>query len=678
MMASVWLVLAGAGLTALSGLPALLFPRGSSTGQRVTVGLFLAGCAFGLSGAVVALGRPGPAALDLPWALPWGSFSVSVDPLSAFFLVLVFAVPALGSIYGLGYWKQEEHPGSGARLGLFYGLLTGGMALVTVARDIALFLMAWELMALAAYFAATAEDDDPEVRKAGWIYLVATHIGTLVLIAMFALWRKATGSFALEAAAGLPAAAAGTIYALALVGFGFKAGLMPFHVWLPGAHANAPSHVSAVMSGVMLKMGIYGIVRMSGLLGAGEPWWGAATILVGAVTAVAGIAFALGQRDLKRVLAYSSIENLGIVAMGVGLALLGKATGRTELALLGLAGALLHAWNHGLFKSLLFLGSGAVIHGAGGRDIELMGGLGKRMPVTAALFMAGSVAICALPPLNGFAGEWLVYLASFATMSPTDASGLSLAGLAAVALAMAGALALAAFVRLYGAVFLGEPRAVAGAAAHAPRALHAPCAEHTIDPGPAMIVPMAVLAAACVVIGLRPTLVMAPLEAAVRAWSPAVGPLPSLEALAPLGWVSAAGFGLLALATGILLVRRLIAHGKAEASGPTWDCGYARPTARMQYTGTSFAQPLVDLFRFALRPRVKRPEPHGPLPGGTGFETDTPDIVLDGAVLPVFEAANRVLPRVHAFQRGQTHLYVLYVLVITALLFVFGGIGVAP
>jgi hydrogenase-4 component B len=267
--------LAAIAVLGLSGLPAYVFPAGSSAGQRMATGLMVIGSVLGLGGLAASLGQATAPSLHVPWFLPWGQFAVALDPVSVLFLVPVFVVPALGAVYGLGYWKPSEHADSSRRLGVSYGVLAGSMALVAIARDGVLFLIAWEVMALAAFFAATAEDDNAEVRRAGWVYLIATHVGTLCLIAMFALWRRATGSFDLAAAQGIPAEMAGTLFVLALIGFSFKAGFMPLHVWLPGAHANAPSHVSAVMSGVMLKMGVYGIVRMTAMLPVPAEWWGA-------------------------------------------------------------------------------------------------------------------------------------------------------------------------------------------------------------------------------------------------------------------------------------------------------------------------------------------------------------------------------------------------------------------
>ncbi len=656
------LIFAAIAAFACSGLPGLFLPARSRLGQRMAALLMVAGGLLGLIALGLSIaGRPEGASLAAAWMMPRGSFAVAIDPLSSIFLALIFIVPPLGSIYGLGYWDQVEHARSGARLALAYGILAGAMAMVAIARDGMLFLIAWELMALAAYFAATA-DDGPETRRAGWIYLIATHIGTLCLFAMFALWRRSTGAFALLQAPALPPEAAGAIFVLALVGFGFKAGLVPLHVWLPGAHANAPSHVSAVMSGVMLKMGVYGILRMASLMPQPPAWWGGTLMAAGAATGVAGIVFAIAQADIKRVLAYSSVENVGIIAMGSGLALLGSSLGRPELILLGLCGALLHVWNHGLFKPLLFLGAGAVMNATGTREIERLGGLAKRMPAVAALFLAGSVAICALPPMNGFASEWILYIGFFRALG-SDSS--AMAATAAVALALIGALAVACFVRIYSGVFLGLPRGDSGARA--------------CDPGASLLVPMAALALGCAAIGLAPSLILPAVLAAARSW-PGAGLATgeaafSLAQAAPLGWISRAGLALIALcALGFLATRR--ARSRAARGRPTWDCGYAAPTPRMQYTASSFGLSIVGLFSPLRAPKNRRLSVKGYFPGESRLEGKPPALALDRVARPLGLAIDRFLPRLHLLQRGQTHLYLLYVLVITIVLLAVGGLGV--
>ena len=652
------LVLIAAAILAASGLPRVLSSRRSALGSWMETALVLAGATAGLCGVVLHGMRPHPAGFSLPWLLPWGRLAIAIDGVSAVFLVPVFLVPALGSIYGLRYWRQAEHPENGRKLGFFYGLLAGSMVLVIVARDGILFLIAWEIMALSAFFLVTTEDDDPAVCRAGWIYLVATHAGTLCLFAMFGLLRLATGSFAIDGAlpdtvsSGLSTA----IFLLALGGFSLKAGVMPLHVWLPGAHANAPTHVSAVLSGVMIKMGIYGIVRITGLFPHPPTAWGGLLLALGATSGLLGVVFAIAQHDLKRLLAYHSIENIGIILMGVGLAMIGRSLDRPDWIVLGLGGALLHVWNHALFKSLLFLAGGSVIHAMHTRKIDRMGGLAKRMPWTSLGFLVGAVAICGLPPLNGFVSELLIYLGLFSTIGIDDQASCVAAGLAVPVLAMIGALAVACFVKVFGAVFLGEARSEPACRAHeSPRA---------------MLAPMAVLAGCCFAIGLAPALVAPMFDRAVAAWAPTSPAAVNLASLVPLGVLSSIGAVLLILlVAGIGILRRGMRSGASDAIG-TWDCGYAAPTPRMQYTASSFAQILVDLFAWVLRPRKHRPHIEGPLPPHSHFESHCGDTVLDGVMLPAFRSLAAASLWLRSRVRGRSQLYIFYILIVIVVLFI--------
>jgi hydrogenase-4 component B len=662
------LVLAGTAFAAVSGLPGLVMSRNSTAGQRVTTTLAVIGSALGLIGIGVfwAAGESRP--IVLPWSIPGGEFHVAVDGLSALFLLPVFLISMLGSFYGHDYWKQTEHPQNGRKLRLFYGLLTASMALVVVARNAILFLVCWEIMALAAFFLVVTEDEQFQVRETGWIYLVATHLATLCLFALFALLGSVSGSFTLaplaENAAGPGVMTA--IFVLALVGFGVKAGIMPLHVWLPSAHAITPSHVSAIMSGVIIKMGIYGLVRVTSLVPHPPVAWGGVVLGLGVVSGVLGVVFAIGQHDLKRLLAYHSIENIGIIVMGVGLALVGRSLDRPEWIILGLCGALLHVWNHALFKALLFLSAGSVIHAVqpkkgpdplnredrarfSGQEIDHLGGLAKSMPRTALCFLIGAVAICGLPPLNGFVSEFLIYLGLFGTLGADGGTSYAGAALAAPGLALIGALAVACFVKVYGAVFLGRARTE-----------HA---HHAHESGPTMIGPMVVLAACCFVIGLAPGLTAPILAQGVAVWAPELKDVgPRLAALAPLAWITAMGVALLAALalTGGILWRRLRTTG--VATGPTWACGYVAPTPRMQYTSSSFAQTIVSLFSRFLRPRVQRPGALGLFPQKAAFRSDVPDVVLDEAVLPTFRFGARLLSRLRVFQAGSVQAYLLYIL----------------
>jgi hydrogenase-4 component B len=461
----------------------------------------------------------------------------------------------------------------------------------------------------------------------------------------------------------MPAETAGAIFVLALIGFGLKAGLMPLHFWLPGAHANAPSHVSAVLSGVMLKMGVYGLVRMATLLPVPASWWGGVLLVAGVISGVAGIAFAIGQHDIKRLLAYSSIENIGIIAMGLGLALLGRSMNRVDWVMLGLGAALLHVWNHSLFKPLLFFNAGAIIHAAHTRRIDQLGGLAKRMPRAMALFAVGAVAICALPPLNGFASEWLLYLGLFRTLGPGE-TGLPVVAVAAVALAMIGALAVACFVKLLGAMFLGSPRS--------------PVAEHAHDPPASMMAPMVVLAVGCACIGTFPMIATPLLGDAARMWAAQPDSSATLAALAPLRWITALGLGLVALIAVMVLALKALPRAGIVAQAGTWDCGYAQPTTRMQYTGSSFGQTLVDLFTFILWPKNHWPAIRGVFAKAAHFKSVVPDTILDRLAAPMFHAAGRYLPRLRMLQQGQTQSYVLYILITMILLLVWGAMGAEP
>ena len=625
---------AAALLLLLSGVPGLFAGRQSAAGERLATLLVLAGGALGGGATVVALLAPASAVLDLSWAVPGGSFSLAVDALSACFLFPIYLISALGAIYGLGYWPQRRQPGSGRKLRLFFGLMAGSLTLVVTARNGLLFLVAWEIMALSGFFLVTTEEEKEESRRAGFIYLMATHTGTLALFGVFAMLARATGSFAFPAAGALPSSEAAVVFLLGLFGFGLKAGLMPLHVWLPGAHAAAPSHVSALLSGVMIKAGIYGLVRLTSFFSDAPPWWGWTILLLGAVSGVMGVLFAIAQHDIKRLLAYHSVENIGIIALGVGTALLGRSYDLPLLTALGLFGAMLHVINHGLFKSLLFLGAGSVIHATGTREIDRYGGLLRPMPQTALFFLGGAVAISGLPPLNGFVSEWFIYLGLFQSLSG-DSLGLRLAVLAAPVLALIGALALACFVKVFGMAFLGTARTSSAEAAH-----EAPAS---------MRWPMGILLGVCLLIGLWPAAVVPLLSRAAVDWQGA-GPLPLALAgqVAPVAAISIAALMLIGtLALAVWLLRRKAAG--SAAAGPTWGCGYAFPKPSMQYTASSFAEMLIGLFRWGLRTERHGGEVSSVFPAPVDFHSHTPDTVLDRLLFPL----SRFLARVCTWLRGR-------------------------
>ena len=619
-------------------------------GPSVTVG----GAVLGLVPAVIALTGGSVPAMCLPWSMPFGSLSVEMDALSAVFAAPTLFICALAAVYGAGYLLPLEGKRNTAVSWFFFNLLTGSMLLVVVARNAMLFLLAWEVMSLSSFFLVMFESEQESVRRAGWTYLIATHIGTAFLLLLFALLGRRGGTldFAGFALADAGPGLAGVAFILAVVGFGTKAGFMPLHVWLPEAHPAAPSHVSAVMSGVMIKTGIYGLVRTLTFLGAPPPWWGWALVGIGAVSGVLGVLFALAQHDLKRLLAYHSVENIGIIALGLGVGLLGMSYGSPVMAFLGFAGGLLHVINHAIFKSLLFLSAGSVLHASGTREIEHLGGLLKRMPVTGLVFLVGSVAICGLPPLNGFVSEFMIYMGSLSALAgparlPVGALAASVVVVGS--LALIGGLAVACFTKAFGVIFLGEPRT-----AHA---------GHAHECGPAMRIPMAILAAACLVIGLTGPIMMELLRSAV-----AVIAGGGMGAEASTAWagdslwmITAVSAGLLGLAGLLALVRVRLLSRRAVDEAFTWDCGYAAPTPRMQYTASSFADPITRLFRVFLRTRRRFVPPAGLFPGASSFSTETPDVYRERMYRPGFAAAERFLARFRWLQHGRLNVYILYV-----------------
>ncbi|MEK6608572.1 MAG: proton-conducting transporter membrane subunit [Myxococcota bacterium] len=621
---------------------------------RLGAGGALAGCALGLAGAFPALLGAAPTSVRLPWDVPGGAFYVELDALAAAFLVPIFVVCAAAAIYGAAYLRDRAADKALGPAWLFFDLLVAGMALVVIARNGVLFLVAWEVMSLSAYFLVTFDHEKESVRAAGWTYLIATHAGTAFLLVFFVLFGCEAGSldfdrFAAASAAGaLSPSTAGTLFALALVGFGTKAGLIPLHVWLPEAHPAAPSHVSAVMSGVMIKIGIYGLVRALTLLGAPPAWWGWTLVALGVSSGVCGVLFALAQHELKRLLAYHSVENIGIITMGLGLGVLGAASGSPALAALGYGGALLHGVNHALFKGLLFLSAGAVLHAAGTGEIERLGGLLRRMPRTGVAFLVGAVAITGLPPLNGFTSEFLVYLGALRGTTSLE-RGAALPSLAVIAaMALIAGLAAACFLKAFGVVFLGVPRSAHGERAH--------------DPGRAMTAPMLALAAACAAIGLAAPLVVPALAPAVRVASglpPAEIEATLAGAASSLWMVVGATLALAALAGALALLRRRLLRDRPVASAVTWDCGYAQPTPRMQYTASSFAQPLTSLFSALLGTRMRVTAPRGYFPREASLASETRDPWREGAYRPLYASVTELLSSLRWLQHGHIHLYIL-------------------
>ncbi len=653
-------ILTGAILTGFSGVPGLLPRVGAAVGQRITTLIACLGSLCGLAGAIAVTTSGITQQVVIDWSLPFGPCILTIDPLAALFLLPVFLIFGACTVYANGYWPAAKHSGTSRLLGLFLGILASSMTLLIIAGNSIFFLISWEVMAISAYFAITAENEDQEVCRAGFVYLVCTHVGTLALFIMFIMLRIATGSFLFPQVASLSPLLPGAtlIFLTALFGFGMKAGIMPLHIWLPAAHANGPSHVSAMMSGVMLKMGIYGIIRILSMFSPIPLWWGTIVLGLGVISGLAGIIIAIGQQDIKRLLAYSSIENIGIITIALGTALIGQSTGNSALVIMGMGGCLLHVLNHSLFKSLLFLGSGAVIHAAGTRQLSRMGGLARLMPRTALLFFIGCIAICGLPPLNGFLSEYLLYIGFFTGINSSSTPVFLSTGIAIFALALIGSLALACFVRLAGVAFLGHPRAPETELAH-----EAPLQ---------MLVPMGLLAGCCLLAGLLPFAAVIMVQPAVLTVFPSlIATGITFSSLAPLGELQACGLGLalVIMALAIFYKRQLKINPPTAAA--TWGCGYLQPSARIQYTATSFAEMLVHFFRGILQPCYALPKVAGFLPASARFSSRIPETVLEGLLLPFMRLAGTAFSYMRRLQHGEMSLYVLYIFITLVLLLIW-------
>jgi hydrogenase-4 component B len=619
------------------------------------------GCLLGLFPAVSVLWTGQTRGFHRAWLIPFGSFSLQLDALSAIFLFTILILSAVAAVYGNTYlWDYRNRKNLGASW-LFFNILVASMILVVISHNGMLFLMAWEIMSLASFFLVTFEDENESVRRAGWIYLVATHIGTAFLFVLFILLAHQGPSLDFDhfMASGLNGTSmAGLAFLLSVIGFGTKAGFMPFHVWLPEAHPAAPSHVSAVMSGVMIKTGIYGLLRALTFLGRPEPWWGWLLIAIGLGSGILGVLFALAQHDLKRLLAYHSVENIGIITLGLGLGVLGLALNQPALAVLGFGGGLLHVLNHALFKGLLFLGAGAVLHATGVRNIEQMGGLMRHMPWTGTLFLIGSFAICGLPPLNGFVSEFLIYVGAF---MGTGLSGVSLSSIGVITgLAAIGGLAAACFTKAFGIVFLGEPR-------------HTPALQgHEIGWG--MQIPMLILALGCLSIGLLSPYI-------VSAMNPVIGNVTGLlhsdievhlsVVIRPLQRVTALTCIFILILGLLATLRRHLLSGRTPRESNTWDCGFVHPTARMQYTASSYAQPITAMFGFFLQTHRKVHAPEGLFPAEASLHTHTDDVFSQRLFEPLFRGIERLFLRLHWLQQGRVQIYILYVAVTILVLLIW-------
>jgi hydrogenase-4 component B len=646
------LVLGVVALWLAIGVAGLVFQRRLVVVSKVLFPLGALGALTLAAAGLAALASPEQTLL-LPLGLPQLPFHVRLDALSAFFLLLLGSASVGISLFSAGYFRPSEGTTPGL-VCLQYHLFLASMALVMLADDAYFFMVSWETMALSSYFLVTTQHRIPEIRRAGFLYLLIAHMGAIaILLAFGVMGGNGDYTFLGMREAGLSEGWATAAFLLALLGFGAKAGLLPLHVWLPEAHPAAPSPVSAMMSGVMLKTAIYGLLRITfDLLSEQVWWWGALAMGVGLITAAYGVMFAAVQNDMKRLLAYSSIENMGIILVGIGLAIVFEGYGMGVLGALALVAALYHCINHAFFKSLLFLGTGHVLHATRERNLGRLGGLVHRMPWVAGLVLIGTLAIASLPPLNGFASEWLLLQAFLFSPSLPNAYLTMLVPVAAAVVALAAALAGYVMVKFYGIIFLGQPREEKLSEAH--------------DAGGWERAGLIWLAVGCVVLGLFPVQVIHHLD---RVTELLIGE--GLGATAgQTGWLfltpvspdrasySPALFLIVILLVVLLtaIVVRHYYHGRMRRGAP-WDCGYPQLTTRMQDTAEGFGQPVRQIFEPFFLMERELPTPFDTRPR---YRVEVGDRFWLWIYLPVARLAERITGLVAVLQHGRIHLYLLY------------------
>lgn len=592
-----------------------------------------------------------------PWAMPFGlTMEWGTDALSTFFLFPLLILALVSTVYGYQYLSHYRGHKTAGPICLFYNLLLSSMVGVLLARSVIAFLLSWEVMAISSYFLVCIDHENRRVQDAGWLYLIATHVGTAFIILMFLLLARSSGSLSFETfvrqATGVMPPSANLLFLLAVIGFGTKAGFMPLHIWLPEAHPAAPSHVSALMSGIMIKTGIYALLRTLTFLGPTPPeTWAWCMIGIGAISGILGILWALGQHDIKRLLAYSSIENIGIIAMAIGVGLLGLTRQSPFMAAAGFAAALLHTLNHTLFKGLLFLGAGAIYTTTKTRNINQLGGLLKRMPWTGFAFLIGSAAICGLPPFNGFISEFLLYATAFhgvLCLSTRDAIPLLFL---IASLSLIGGLAIATYTKVYGIIFLGEPRS--------------PESANASEVPTMMKLPLGFLAILCVSLGFFAPWTLKLIQPSLGVIMPHLpgGQGALMDYSETLGIITAVFVVLVAMVCLLMWYRHVLLKHRRRDYTVTWDCGYARPNPRMQYTASSFAQPLMDVFIGFMRRHRRIQSPTGYFPSTSKFDTDTRDLFRERLFVPFFHRMNKLLSLLRWVQQGRIQLYVLYIVI---------------
>jgi formate hydrogenlyase subunit 3/multisubunit Na+/H+ antiporter MnhD subunit len=638
-------------------LSLLVFAVPVSLKYYFTLGLLVAGILLTTVPAAGIMAGSGLSGVIPLFNLPGGGGMVLViDSLSAFFILVINLTALISFLYAPGYLAPYREKMNSLRFSIHYFSflwLWLSMLLVVMVRDGVSFLIVWEIMALSSFFLVIFDAEDRSIMKTGINYLIQMHVGMFFIMAAFLLVQKATGRMSFDTLGeyfahnrNLP------LFLLFFTGFAIKAGLIPFHTWLPDAHPAAPSHVSGLMSGVMIKMGIYGMVRVVASMQSDLLVTSVIILVVSLLSGVMGVMMAITQKDLKRMLAYSTIENAGIIGIGLGLGLMGRATGNPSLELLGYSGALLHILNHSLFKSLLFYSAGSVYHATHTRNMEQTGGLMKKMPWTAMLFLTGSLAICGLPPFNGFVSEYLIYMGMFTSLSGANLLHSILIAGSIAGLSLIGGLAIFSFSKAFGIVFLGQPRS-----------------EKAVNAGevPAsMIIPQAAVVILILFIGFGSPLVIKPLfDIVIRTWNIPPLPLVSGAYAANLTQISlAAGFIVITIAVLLLLRRYTLSHRTIE-TGPTWGCGYTATGPGQQYTSTSFAYNFNHIAKPVLQTRKEIADIADDeiFPGKRKFASHSDDFFRKTLVDRPVNLISGLLKRIAVMQTGQIRHYILYAFV---------------
>ncbi len=580
----------------------------------------------------------------------FGRVNFQLDKLSAFFVVIISVMSTITTVYAKGYLQPYIDKGKNINAHLiFFQTLVASMLAVVTCQNAFMFLICWEIMSLSSFFLVIFENEKKDVLKAGIKYLVFMHISVIFIMAAFAVLATKSGSFDFSSFVNVLHSnrhLADLIFIMFFVGFGTKAGFVPFHNWLPDAHPAAPSHVSALMSGVMIKTGIYGILRILLLGGAPDKYLAFTLLIISVITALYGVLYAVTQNDIKKLLAYSSIENIGIIGIGLGMGMIGLAYNHPITAILGFTGGILHVLNHSVFKELLFFAAGSVYVKAHTRDMEVLGGVIKSMPKTSVLFLIGSVAICGLPPFNGFVSEFLIYIGMFKGLLINNFFAFVMILFTIAALALVGTMAILCFTKAFSVIFLGNPRS---------------SVKITQDNSASMTFPMGILAVLALSVGVFP------LIGFVFAFNPAslfvnVSNFDVFSSLTLIGVITLFAFGFLVFTSLLILIRKKLSNGKIEFS-ETWGCGYNKPNNKMQYTASSYVSPFLSMLKPLFKKVFDIEKPKRLFPHDSHFNLKIEDIEEAYIIKPLVKYDEWFLSRFEAIQSGNIQSYIKYGLI---------------